>query len=149
MRPALALLQVVLVALLAAPASAAPDGVTGGVTVPDGRLTGGGATGGEPLEPPAAAVAEALQVSPEGGVRARAAQAETEPQPDAAPPAADDDEDVDVQVPVREGAGEQPPAPVATGSSGGLPQTGFGAAALAALGAGIAAGGLMLRRLAR
>lgn len=134
------------VAAPATPALAGADRVTGGVTVPDGRLTGGGAGAGDPLEqpPPPASFQQ-------GGERrapyARAAQEGGEPETEAPPPKPDEG-DVEVRVPVRDKTGEQA-APVSPAHTGGLAQTGFAAAALAAVGAVTAAAGLALRRLTR
>ena len=148
----LALLLAALIALCApvSQALAGPDRVTGGVTVPDGRLTGGGADGGDPVEPAAEAAVATQATGAPAAPPARIAQAGTDPDGEATP-GQPDDEDVDVGVPVPEQAPDQTAAvtPQATGGFGELARTGFAAAALAAAGAICAAAGLGLRRMLR
>ena len=143
-----ALLTVALVLMTPLPAAlAGPDRVTGGVTVPDGRLTGGGADGGEPVTPaPEAAAATGAAALP----AARAAQEADTPADDTVPREPEDEEDVEVGVPVPQETTVRPAAAAPPGGSpGGLAQTGFAVAALAAAGALCAAAGLGLRRLTR
>lgn len=146
MRTALLALLVPLTILgQASPALAGPDRVTGGVTVPDGTLTGGGADVDDPL-PPALVTGRAAEAS--GSLPADVAQDEApEPEPLVPEPAPGGD-DVEVQVPVKD-QGEAAPATVVHPTAEpavGLAQTGSPLAAVAALGALTAAAGLALRR---